>query len=151
MTHFVQFYLNVASYFLSWGKIRMWHGDEAVMKMHKKIKIGIKRYIFCYNCRSIVNLKLKFWSYFEKNMGFYLAPKKHMLPVVPWEMKMQWEHTTLNLIVSDNFDTCCNIGLHVNKDSGNSTIDTTAFWLERDRCHVIPSRNTVFENTQNDR
>ena len=37
-------------------------GDEAVMKIHKKIKIGIpiNMYIFCYNFQSKVNLKLKF-------------------------------------------------------------------------------------------
>ena len=31
--------------------------------------------IFCCNCQSIVNLKLKFWGYNEKNMGFHLTPK----------------------------------------------------------------------------
>ena len=53
-------------------------GDEAVMKIYKKIKIGIpiNMYIFCYNFQSKVNLKLKFWGYNEKNMAFHLTPKK---------------------------------------------------------------------------
>ena len=37
-THFAQFYLKVASYFLSWGKNKCDTGNEAVMKMHKKSK-----------------------------------------------------------------------------------------------------------------
>ena len=43
-----------------------------------------------------MNLKLKFWDYNEKNMGFHLTPKKVLLSVEPWGMRMQWEHTTLN-------------------------------------------------------
>ena len=30
-------------------------------------------------------------------MGFYLTPTKYyILPVEPWGMRMQWEHTTLS-------------------------------------------------------
>ena len=60
-------------------------GDEAVMKIHKKIKIGIpiNMYIFCYNFQSKVNLKLKFWGYNEKNMGFHLTPKKYYFRLSP--------------------------------------------------------------------
>ena len=60
------------------------------MKIHKKIEIGIpiNMYIFCYNFLSIVHLKLKFWGYNEKNMGFHLTPKKVLLPVEPWGMRM---------------------------------------------------------------
>ena len=40
-------------------------------------------------------MKLKFWGYNEKNMGFHLTPKKVLLRVEPRGMRMQWEHTTL--------------------------------------------------------
>ena len=61
-------------------------GDEAVVKIHKNIKIGIPEIgtFFCYNLQSIVDLKLKFKGYNEKNMGFHLTPKKELLPVSPW-------------------------------------------------------------------
>ena len=40
-THFAQFYFKVTFYFFSpWAKISD-TGDEAVMKIHKKTKIGI--------------------------------------------------------------------------------------------------------------
>ena len=51
--------------------------DEAVMKINKKIKIGIHGYIICYNFQSIVNLKLNFWDYNEKYTGFHLTHKKY--------------------------------------------------------------------------
>ena len=60
-------------------------GDEAVMKIHK-INIGIPEMgTFCAitSNQSIVNLSLKFWGYYEKNMGFHLAQKKKLLPVAP--------------------------------------------------------------------
>ena len=40
-THFVQFYLKVASYFLLWGKNKFDTEDEAFLIRHKKIKIDI--------------------------------------------------------------------------------------------------------------
>ena len=52
------------------------------MKIHKKMKIGIIGRCmvhFCFNCQSIVNLKLKFLGYNEKNMGFYSTPRKYYL------------------------------------------------------------------------
>ena len=60
------------------------------MKIHTKIKIGIPEIgtFFCYNLQSTVNLKLKFGDYDEKNMGFHLTPKKVLLPVAPWGMRM---------------------------------------------------------------
>ena len=30
-------------------------------------------YIFCYDLQSLVNLKLKFWDYNDKNMDFHLT------------------------------------------------------------------------------
>ena len=60
-THFVQFYLKITSYFLSLGKTK-----------YVTLRMGLlcnKMYIFC--TESIVNLKLKFWSYNEKNMHFH--------------------------------------------------------------------------------
>ena len=36
-----------------------------------------QRDIFYHNIQSIVNLKLKFWDYNEKNMGFHLTHKKY--------------------------------------------------------------------------
>ena len=45
-THFAQFYLKVTFYFLSWGKKKKKKkcatpGDEAGMKIKKKIKLGL--------------------------------------------------------------------------------------------------------------
>ena len=37
---------------------------------------------------SIVNLKLTFWGYNEKNMGFHLIPKKALLLDAPWGMRI---------------------------------------------------------------
>ena len=53
-THFVQIYQNVAFNLLSWGKnknvtLGMRPGDEALIKIHKKIKIGILEIGYCYN------------------------------------------------------------------------------------------------------
>ena len=44
-------------------------GDEIVMKIHKKIKIGmpvIGKFSAITNFQSIVNLKLKFWVMIKK-------------------------------------------------------------------------------------
>ena len=60
-------------------------GMRLFMKMHKKIKICIQKIcIFCYNFQSIVNLRLKFCGYNEKNMGFHLTLKNELFLVVPW-------------------------------------------------------------------
>ena len=61
-------------------------GVEAVMKIHKKIKkkwCTWNRYIFCYNLQSVVDLKLKFWGYNEKNIGFHLTSKKNYFRLHP--------------------------------------------------------------------
>ena len=42
----------------------------------------------------MVNLKLKFWVYNEKNMNLHLISKILLLWVEPWGVRMQWEHTT---------------------------------------------------------
>ena len=74
-------------------------GMRLLWKYIRKSKLVYRKYrcILCYNCQleSIVNSKLKFWGYSEKNMGFQLTPKKVLLPVEPWGMRMQSEHTTL--------------------------------------------------------
>ena len=36
-------------------------------------------------------------------MGFYLSPKKVLLPVETWGMRMQWEHTTFNIDKAGGF------------------------------------------------
>ena len=46
-------------------------------------KIGT---FFCYNFKSIANLKLKFWGYDKKNESFYLT----LLPADPWGMRMYY-------------------------------------------------------------
>ena len=78
MTHFVKFYLKVTSYFLCWGKNEyVTLGMKLLRKYIRKSKLVCtrNRYILCYNFQSIVHLKLKFWGYNEKNMGFHLTPK----------------------------------------------------------------------------
>ena len=75
-THSVaQFDLKVASSFLSWGTTCD-IGDEAVMKIHKKVKIGIPE----TGTFSAISYGLSFDS------------KKVLFPVEPWGMRMQWEH-----------------------------------------------------------
>ena len=62
-THSVQFYLKVAYYLLSWGKNKVTLGMRLLWKYIRKSKLVYqKRYTFCYNFLSIVNLKLKFWD-----------------------------------------------------------------------------------------
>ena len=61
------------------------------MKVHKKIKIGVlkkKQNIFCSNFQSLMNLKMKFWGYTEKNMGLHLTFRKVLVPVEPWWMRV---------------------------------------------------------------
>ena len=41
------------------------------------------KYIFCYNFQSIVNLKLEFWGYYDKYMGFHLTLKKYYFQMSP--------------------------------------------------------------------
>ena len=58
------------------AETKMWHWDEAIMKIHKKIKIDIPEIgTVCFNFHYIVNLELKFWGYNEKKIGFHLTPK----------------------------------------------------------------------------
>ena len=45
------------------------------MKIHKKIKIGIWEIGTFSVMTSKVYLKLKFWDYNDKNMGFHLTTK----------------------------------------------------------------------------
>ena len=73
----------------TWGDFVNVASRPSFIKTHKKIKLGYTRnmYIFCFNCQSVVNLKLKFWAYIEKNKGFHLTPKKVLLPVEPWGMQ----------------------------------------------------------------
>ena len=96
-TQFVQFYLKVASYFLSRDKAAKVcdTGDEAVMKLQKKIKIGISKistFFFCYNLYSkleaeILGIIRKIWASFwhqkSTTSGWALG------------MRMQCEHPTL--------------------------------------------------------
>ena len=82
-TQFVQFYLKVPSYFLSSDKAAKVcdTGDEAVMKLQNKIKIGISKIstlFFCYNLYSkleaeILGIIRKIWASFDT--------KKVLLPV----------------------------------------------------------------------
>ena len=54
------------------------------MKINKKIKIGIPEMgTFSVITAKVVNLKLKFWGYNEKNMGFHLTPKKYYFQLSP--------------------------------------------------------------------
>ena len=56
------------------------------MKIHKKMKVGILE-IGTFSAisyfQSTMNLKLKFWGYDEKNMGFHLTPKKYYFLLHP--------------------------------------------------------------------
>ena len=79
------------------------------MEINKKIKIGILEIGTFSAITSKVNVKLKFWGYNEKNMGFHLTPKKGLLTVEPWGMRMQWEHTTLIMHVCWHFDHAVNM------------------------------------------
>ena len=59
------------------------------MKIHKKIAIvipGIGTFsaITLKKYKSRVNLRLKFWGYNWKNMGFHLTSKNKLLLVAPW-------------------------------------------------------------------
>ena len=81
-THFAQFYLKLNFYFLSCGKnMYLKLGMRLLWKYIRKSKMVCtrRRYIFCYNSQSKVNLKLKFRGYNEKNMGFHLTHKKWTL------------------------------------------------------------------------
>ena len=53
------------------------------MKIHEKIKIKNtrNRYIFCYNFHSIVNLRLKFWGYNEKNTSGYTLGDENVIGI----------------------------------------------------------------------
>ena len=98
-TNFVQFYPKVASYFLSWGKNKnvtlgmrlLWNTLE-----YQNLYTG-NRYILCHNCR------LKKYSEFKAELFGVIMRKiwawhqKALLPVEPWGMRMQWEHTTLTI------------------------------------------------------
>ena len=84
-THFVQFCLKVASYFLSGAKISMWHWRWGCYgKYIKKSLLVYTRNMYIFCCNSVTNLKLKFWGYNKKNMGFHLTPsKKHYFQLSP--------------------------------------------------------------------
>ena len=100
------------------------------MKIHKKIKIGIPEIsTFSVNRQSIglVNLKLKFWGYNEKNMGFHLTPNKVLLLVEPWGMRIQWEHTTL--IESQGSVCYYNLGS----------------WCVMDACMILKQQNALLK------
>ena len=88
-THFVQFYPKVAAYFLSWGKNKyVTLGMRLLYKYIKKSKLvyqyqGNSWNIFHCTFQSIVNLKLKFWGYNEKSIGFHLTSKLILLRLSP--------------------------------------------------------------------
>ena len=88
-THFVQFYLSIASYFLfiSWANNKECDtGNEAVMKTHKKIEIGMPE----IGTFSAVTAE---YSEFEAEILKLWYDEKILLPVEPLVMRMQWEHT----------------------------------------------------------
>ena len=94
---FVKFHQKLASYFLSRGKKCVDVSLAVCEHIYKKIKIGIP--LTCISTvhvgstfRSVVDLKLKFWDSNVENIGFHLTSKFILLPVEPWEMKLQWEH-----------------------------------------------------------
>ena len=77
-THFVQFYLKIASYLLTWGNKNVTLGMGLLWNAYENQNWYTRntcRYIFCYSFQSIVTLKLKFWDYSEQNMGFHLTQK----------------------------------------------------------------------------
>ena len=71
-THFVQYYLKIASYFLSWGKNKyMTLGMQLLWKYIRKSKSVYQKQVhfLLYNFPNIVNLKLKFWVIMRKVYG----------------------------------------------------------------------------------
>ena len=89
-TQFAQFYLKV-NFVSCWQKQVFDTGDEAGMKPQKKINNFSLPEIGTFSATtakvSLANLKLKFWGYNEKNLGFHL-PRKSITPDEPWGMRM---------------------------------------------------------------
>ena len=95
--HFVKFHLQVASCLPSRGQRK--YAPLGMRLLWKYIRNHFLVYHlilhFVFISKTTKDLRLKFWIYNKKNMGFHLTSKNPLLPVEAWGMRMWSAYTPL--------------------------------------------------------